>query len=231
MNEPHRGYLELHSMYTFDSNTDLHFGYHANALESFALSDGYSLPIPYYVASFPEPTRISHYVQVNQARERAWAAGIPCIWREHGVWDWDEKLQRPLALRETYFNRDPRTGETFEWYKDCWYPFLRKFQQRIVGDSSMRKDWMTFAAGIPNEVSVNLYASSMLSDSMVQYTPPFPKEVQPRNFVSAPHWYDLHALFSKVSSNSCVQTIQDLSKCDMSSLSEISPLMCKIYQG
>lgn len=155
MNEPHRGYIELHSMYTFDSNTDLQFGYHPNALESFALSDGHSLPIPYYVASFPEPTRISHYEQVNQAKESSWAPGVPCIWREHGVWEWDEKSQSPLPLRETYFTKDPRTGEAFEWYKDCWYPFLRKFQERIAGNSETRKGWMTFAAGIPNEVCVH----------------------------------------------------------------------------
>lgn len=152
MNEPHRGYLELHSMYTFDSNTDLQLGYHANALESFALSDGYSLSIPYYVPSFPEPTRISRYEMVNQAGARAWANDKPCIWREHGVWEWDEKSQRPLPLRESYFQRDPRTGEAFEWYKDCWYPFLQKFQSRVAGDSQTRQSWMTFAAGIPNEV-------------------------------------------------------------------------------
>lgn len=156
MNEPHRGYIELYSMYSFDSNTDLQLGYHANALESFALSDGYSLSIPYYVPSFPEPTRISRYEIVNQAKERAWADGKPCIWREHGVWDWDEKSQRPVPLRESYFHSNPRTGEPFEWYHDCWFPFLKKFQERVAGDSERRRSWMTFAAGIPNEVQVSL---------------------------------------------------------------------------
>lgn len=219
-------------MYTFDSNTDLQLGYHANALESFALSDGYSLPIPYYVPSFPEPTRISRYEMVNQAKERAWAKGQPCIWREHGVWEWDDKSQRPLPLRETYFTRNPQTGEAFEWYKDCWYPFLKKFQARIAGDSKIRQEWMTFAAGIPNEVSLCHLGSTKLPDMLFKYTPPWPKELQPPNFVSAPHWYDLHSLFSKV----CIGVASDMSSADtqfrpFGSLSAISLSTFKVFPG
>ena len=152
MNEPHRGYLELHSMYTFDPKTDLQLGYHPNALESFALGDGYPQRIPYYVPSFPKPTRISKRVIVNSKRERAWQKGSPCIWREHGVWEWDEKAGKPVPLQQTYFSKDPRTGEAFDWYKDAWYPFLKTFRNRVGNGKETRKAWMTFAGGIPNEV-------------------------------------------------------------------------------
>lgn len=154
MNEPHRGYLELHSLYTFDSNTDLQLGFHANALESFALADGYSLSIPYYVPTFPQPTKIAHYEQVNISHDRAWEDDRPCIWREHGVWEWDKKSKGPMALRQSYFQHNPLTGKDFEWYKDAWFPFLKRFQDRTSGESARRQKWMCFAAGIPNEVSL-----------------------------------------------------------------------------
>lgn len=153
MNEPHRGYLELHGIFTFDSNTDLQLGYHASALQSFAIGDGYPQRIPYYVPTFPEPTRVSHYKTVNTNRSRAWRKGKSCIWREHNVWDWNEKSQKAVALQHRYFEKDPRTGETFEWYKDAWWPFLKKFRERIVNGREARRKWMTFAAGIPNEAS------------------------------------------------------------------------------
>lgn len=156
MNEPHRGYLELHSLYTFDPNTDLQLGYHPSALQSFAIGDGYPQTIPYYKPSFPQPTTISHYVTVNETKVRAWSPENRCIWREHGVWDWNHKKQVAVPLRHHYFEEDPRTGGPYEWYRDAWIPFLKKFSARVRsetrGDSSSRREWMTFAAGIPNEV-------------------------------------------------------------------------------
>jgi hypothetical protein len=185
-------------MYTFDANTDLQLGYHSNALESMALGDGHSLEIPYYIPSFPQPTKIARYELVNKAKERAWAKDKPCIWREHGVWEWDEKSQRPVPLRQSYFSNNPQTGQPIDWYRDCWYPFLQKFQTRVAGDSSRRQAWMTFAAGIPNEVRLLGIYFMRKADCLHQFTPPWPRELQPVNFVSAPHWYDLHSLFSKV---------------------------------
>ena len=152
MNEPHRGYLELHSMYAFDSNTDLQLGYHTSALQSFALGDGHSQIVPFYKASFPQPTAVSHYEKINQEGERAWVTGQPCIWRDHGVWTWDDKTKTAIPLRQTYFESDPITGKRFNWYKDAWFPFLKAFRARIAGKNPKRSSWMTFAAGIPNEV-------------------------------------------------------------------------------
>lgn len=153
MNEPHRGYLELHSMYSFDPNTDLQLGFHTSALESFAIGDGYPQLIPYYIPTFPQPTKVSHHVMVNEERHRAWQPDKPCIWREHGVWQWDEKAGKAIPLRLNYFDKDPRTGKPFEWYKDAWYPFIKRFRQAVVKNKDARRTWMTFAAGIPNEVS------------------------------------------------------------------------------
>lgn len=203
MNEPHRGYIQLHDMYSFDPNTDLQLGYHASAIESFALGDGYEQLIPYYKPSFPHPTTISHYVLANPEKERAWNDDAKCIWREHGVWEWDEKHQKPAVLRQTYFEKDPRTGEPFEWYKECWYPFVKKFSARVRKGANARRKWMTFAAGIPNEVSIfRQFDFGRKLTYLYKFTPPWRQEDQPENFISAPHFYDLHSLFTKVRYNS-----------------------------
>ena len=164
MNEPHRGYIELHNMYAFDPNTDLQFGYHPSAVQSFALGDGFPQVVPYYKPSFPHPTAISHHVLLNEKRERAWEEGKSCIWRDHGVWEWDRKAKKPVVLRQTFFERDPRTGEKYDWYRNAWIPFLVKFRQRMVNGSSRRGQWMIFAAGIPNEVTTcNSFSSKSLA--------------------------------------------------------------------
>lgn len=152
MNEPHRGYLELHSLYAFDANTDLQLGYHATAIQSFAIGDGYAQRIPYYVQSFPQPTKVSHHELVNQEGHRAWLKDRQCIWRQHGVWEWDNVKNAPVVMRQTYFERNPETGKPFEWYTDAWYPFVRRFAHAVTKGREQRRHWMTFAAGIPNEV-------------------------------------------------------------------------------
>ena len=153
MNEPHRGYLENQSIYSFDEKTDLQIGFHPSPLQSFALGDGYAQNVPFYVKSWPRPTKISHKVRVNTSGIRAWTEGIPCIWREHGVWEWNERKQNATVLCQDYFKRFPKTGEPFEWYKDAWYPFVRKFARAISKGRAQRQHWMTFAGSIPNEVS------------------------------------------------------------------------------
>jgi hypothetical protein len=45
-------------------------------------------------------------VRLNPERRRAWAAGKPCVWEEHGVWRLDESGQ-PLLLKPDYFATKP----------------------------------------------------------------------------------------------------------------------------
>lgn len=176
MNEPHHGYLNLFSFSEWNPMTDLAWCYFPSAIEGMALGAGYAQDIGYYVRSFPHPTRLSHRQRVTPPRP-AWQEGKGCIWRQHGVWDWDDDAQRPIVLRKSYFEVNPRTQQPVDFYQDCWFPFIKHFAQAV---QSVNETWLIFAGGVPNE-----------------FAPAWPVNMRPLNLVYAPHFYDLHTLFSK----------------------------------
>ena len=115
------------------------------ALESFALGDGHAQDIPFYVKSWPFPSRMSHRTHIAPP-SRVWidraAAPFPstrrsdgCVWREHGMWAWNEKNQKPVVLQADYFSVDPRPGHgrrRVEFYRDFYAPFVEAFAERYV---------------------------------------------------------------------------------------------------
>lgn len=171
MNEPHRGYVELQSMYAWDYNTDLHLGpirkqlpfYYkahnlpriiASALHSFTLGSGHPTTVPYYSRSFPMPSKQTSSVLLNLNGRKVWSPSGPsngkCIWELHGVWGWDERKNEGIVLRESYFKRHPMTGKDVDWYNDFYFPFLARWAERVRG--VVGEDKMVFVEAIPNEV-------------------------------------------------------------------------------
>ncbi|KDQ21322.1 glycoside hydrolase family 5 protein [Botryobasidium botryosum FD-172 SS1] len=197
MNEPHRGYIQLPSLHEFDYNTDLHLHDAPSAIQSFALASGHPTSIPHYVRSFPFPTRVSHHVIRNEDGIVVWREDGPtkgrCLWETHGVWGWDIEKKVAVPLKESYFTRDSRTGEKIDWYKDCWYPFIKRWEERV--HRSAGKDKILFVEPIPNEFCPQSWSA----------------EHRPANMVFAPHWYDLNALFKKAHGNFTVN-VQGLSR-------------------
>ncbi|CAL1710309.1 unnamed protein product [Somion occarium] len=197
MNEPHRGYVELQSMYGWDYNTDLHLGAIPSPLHSFTLGAGYSTSVPHYTRSFPMPTRHTSSVTLNTAGRKVWREdGVTegkCIWEMHGVWGWDEQKKEGIVLRENYFKRHPLTGKPVDWYNDFYFPFLSRWADRVR--TVVDNDKMVFVEAIPNEFCPS------------SWTP----DHQPGNLVYAPHWYDLNALFNKAFGDFSVN-VQGLSR-------------------
>ncbi|OCH85892.1 glycoside hydrolase [Obba rivulosa] len=184
MNEPHRGYIDLKSMYAFDYNTDLHLGHVPTALQSFMLGAGHSTAVGHWTRSFPLPTRLTSKRVINTAGQKAWRDDGPtqgkCLWEMHGVWGWDTQKNQGVVLRETYFTKDPMTGRKIDWYTDFYYPFLGLWAKRVRSASSAA-DKLIFVEPIPNEFCPSSWTA----------------ERRPRNMVYAPHWYDLNSLFAK----------------------------------
>ncbi|KAK1234221.1 hypothetical protein PQX77_002572 [Marasmius sp. AFHP31] len=197
MNEPHRGYIDLKSLYAFDYNTDLHYGPTPSALQSFQLSAGRPAEVGVWKRSFPMPTSKSHTVTLNPDGLKAWRPDGPtqgqCIWEMHGVWGWDTNKSEAVVLRENYFVKHPLSGDKVDWYTDFFYPFLNKWADRVRKVSPPEK--MVFVEVIPNEFCPS------------SFTP----EHQPSNMVYAPHWYDLKALFEKAFGDFSVN-VQGLSR-------------------
>lgn len=201
MNEPDRGLVNLLSFHAWNYNTDLHIGFYPSLLQALALGSGFAQKVPYYVKSWPFPTRKTHMALVDPKGCTAWLPkddstpdmvdrprGVgDCIWRCHDVWDWDEKKQCAVVLQKDYFDYDHRPGREkhrLEWYRDCYAPFVLKFSERV---SRRFTHHLSFVEPLPN-----------------QFMPPWELDTKthinlarPRNFVYAPHFYDLNVLFSK----------------------------------
>ncbi|WWC65076.1 uncharacterized protein I303_107690 [Kwoniella dejecticola CBS 10117] len=173
MNEPHPGYIGLPSIHEWNYNTDLHLGQFPSPLQSFSMGAGHPTTIPIYKRSFPFPTRISKYTTANPEGASAWSKK-ECIWEREGIWRWSDKKGKAVALQEDYFTKD-RKGKKVDFYQDFYFPFVQKWNKVISDKKSMR-----MVETIPNE-----------------YCPEWEEEIRPDNFVYAPHWYDLNALFKK----------------------------------
>ncbi|ESK91213.1 glycoside hydrolase family 5 protein [Moniliophthora roreri MCA 2997] len=197
MNEPHRGYIDLQSLHGFDYNTDLHLGSIPTAFESFQLGAGHPTTVAVWTRSFPMPTRKTGQATLNTEGRKVWRPDGPtqgkCIWEMHGVWGWCKNKDEAVMLRENYFVKHPMTGAKIDWYTDFYYPFLKKWTERVRRVSPPEK--IVFVEVIPNEFCPTTF------------TP----EHQPSNMVYAPHWYDLRALFDKAFGDFTVN-VQGLSR-------------------
>ncbi|KAG6840292.1 hypothetical protein C0991_007685 [Blastosporella zonata] len=184
LNEPHRGYVELQSFHSFDYNTDLHLSYFPTAFESLQLGAGHPTSVGVWTRSFPMPTRRTSSATLNPNGKSVWRPDGPsggrCIWEMHDVWRWDKNRNMAILLRESYFISHPDTGKKIDWYTDFYFPFLRKWTERVRGASAPEK--ILFVEAIPNEFCPESWAA---------------EERRVPNMVYAPHWYDLNALFAK----------------------------------
>ncbi|GMK54726.1 hypothetical protein CspeluHIS016_0113120 [Cutaneotrichosporon spelunceum] len=188
LNEPHGGYIGVPTIDEWNYNTDLHLGEYPSPLQSFSLGDGHPTKVPVYERSWPHPTRVSRYSVANKSGARAWT--IPCPWEKEGVWSWSADQGHAVALQQDYFTKNAK-GEPVSFYKDCYYPFVRRWD-KLVNSKAPKK--ARLLEPIPNE-----------------YAPVWPEDARPRNFVYAPHWYDLHALFTKTFGTMTVN-VQGLSR-------------------
>lgn len=229
MNEPHRGLINLHDFHAFNYDTDLHIGHYPSLIQALALGSGYKQQVKFYVKSWPFPTRVSHMATLDPKGKTCWlpasgasdqescpARGLGmCIWRAHGVWEWDESKNVPVVLQYDYFEKDHRQGregERIEWYRDCFAPFLSRFAERV---NRKRRSALTFVEPIPNEFIPPWIPACEIQDAAVAaqykqaaYSQTYavktlidtPRPGGEAQFVYAPHFYDLNVLFGKVHS-------------------------------
>ncbi|WFD30541.1 hypothetical protein MSPP1_001562 [Malassezia sp. CBS 17886] len=223
MNEPHRGYISLYSFDRWRYETDLHIGHYPSALQGMALADGRAQSIPFYVKSWPFPSRRSHRSRVDPG-PGVWlptGASAPmantrtargCVWREHGVWTWDTAKQKPVVLQSDYFSVDPRPGQNrraVEWYADFYAPFVRAFAGRIQRAAPQA---LMLVEPIPNEFMPRWdTAAAPAGGTRRGAHAPAVSGARPANMVYAPHFYDLNVLFFKAYNGLSVN-VQGLSR-------------------
>ncbi|KAK4685812.1 hypothetical protein P7C73_g4320, partial [Tremellales sp. Uapishka_1] len=171
MNEPHPGFIGLPSIHEWNYNTDLHLGPFPSPLEAISLGSGHPTLVANYVRTFPFPTRVSGKTLANPTGVSVWKAGCP--WEKAGVWKWSKQKGKAVALKEDYFKLD-KGG----FYADFYFPFVGRWKEMMEEKGMGGK--CQFVEVLPNE-----------------YCPAWPEVARPSNFVFAPHWYDLNALFKK----------------------------------
>ncbi|GAA6037743.1 hypothetical protein JCM8097_002319 [Rhodosporidiobolus ruineniae] len=98
INEPHRGYITLHSPYAWDFNTDLAIGYFPSAVQSWALGSGHAVVIPHYIPSFPV-TAVSHHVLLQPPGGRTAWLPLPSSSPSTSSAPAEEKEKNPTARR------------------------------------------------------------------------------------------------------------------------------------
>ena len=92
-------------------------------LEGFALADGTSLSIPEYYLNLVG-FHIKRKVDVNPNKKRAWKG--ECLWKQHGVWDYDNN-GNPKILKPDYF----RTPSNLTTSNAFYLPFAKRFYKTI----------------------------------------------------------------------------------------------------
>lgn len=227
INEPHRGLINLHNFHGWNYDTDLHIGHCPSLAESLALGSGYAQTVNYYIKSWPLPTRVSHRSRIDPKGRSVWLSpngeandyhprGMgECIWRAHGVWDWDERKEAATVLREDYFDfdhRPGREGKRIEWYRDFYASFLQRFLERV---SRKHYHHLSFIEPLPNDF-IPPWPEELSDRAEATHPPTYSVDTiiasnRPPNFVYAPHFYDLNVLFRKAHSWMSVN-VQGLSR-------------------
>ncbi len=103
---------------------------------------------------------------MNVERERAWEDDKKCVWRQHGVWDYNQAGDAVL-LHPEYFGK--REEKEVDFAQDYLKPFILRFTKTI---RSIQPDAFIFIEGDP------------------QGEMPTWDLEQPGNLVNATHWYD-----------------------------------------
>jgi len=211
MNEPHPGFIGLPSLKRWNQDTELHLGIMANGVQGMVLASGGEgapstnpqLKIPIYHRSWPRPSKVSGYVDYELSRSsRVWLDGRKDIWREEGVWWWDQKNREGYDCKWDYFTKHPKTGVLIDFEHDFYEPFIRRFLSAVrEGRSRGLKD-----LGLHQGAGMGLWS---FIEPVPNIGPPtWAEEEEPAEadkiasagglgVCYAPHWYDLRTCFEK----------------------------------
>lgn len=115
-------------------------------------------------------------VRLNPEGVPLWERGHQCIWRNHGVWDYDPN-GAPMMLKPEYFYK--KNGRKYEFYSDFMYPFIKKFKERV---QKLENRFHIFIESDPSKLELEW------------------KEIPKKNqgsVINATHWYDISVLMLK----------------------------------
>jgi len=163
LNEPSAGYIGIKNLDQF--HLKVRWGYAPTPYEGMVLGDGNPLKVGTWKLGL---TGFIHTGKklLNQQRERAWADGRNCIWRQHGVWDYSHSGE-PVLLQPDYFG--VRGGQPVNFAQQYLRQFIERFTHAI---RAVHPGAFMFIEGDPHGEM------------------PHWESNQPEGLVNATHWYD-----------------------------------------
>jgi hypothetical protein len=170
LNEPSPGYIGVRDLEAPAGS--LHYGLAPSPLESMRLGEGETLTLDHWDVSLLGLRRAGKQI-VNPEGLRAWRADVPCIWRDHGVWDSGE-TQGARLLRPDYFSQVD--GRAVSFIRDYFKPFALRFAESIQRAHP---------------------GAAIFLEAPPGHGPPHWEVDDPARIVWAPHWYDGLTVFLK----------------------------------
>ncbi|MGA2976922.1 MAG: cellulase family glycosylhydrolase [Spirochaetia bacterium] len=170
MNEPLPGYVGWKNL--AEPGGIVSLGNAPTGFQGMLLGDGIPQEVGVWEMRFASIKR-THNRLVNRERRRAWRDGLPCVWRQNGVWDRGGD-GAPVLLRPDHFARVD--GRAADFPNDFYRPFAIRFARAI---RSAHPRALIFI-----EADANRWPPRWTPDD-------------PANVVFAPHWYDDLVLVQK----------------------------------
>ena len=170
LNEPSAGYIGIQDLDKFPLR--VRWGYCPTPYEGMVLGDGNPLQVDTWKIGLTGFVRTGKPL-LNQERESAWSDGRGCIWRKHGVWDYNQ-AGKPVLLQPDYFAL--QNGQPVNFAQQYLRPFIDKFTYTI---RAVHPEAFMFIEGDPHGEM------------------PHWESNQPEGLVNATHWYDDITLVSK----------------------------------
>lgn len=167
LNEPSRGWIatqELNKIPPFYP-----IGHSPTPFQSMIAGMGITQEAPVY-----QMDKITGKKTINPRGIKAWQNNTECIWKEQGVWDFDDK-GKPVLLQPDYFNKI--NGTKVDFLHDFFKPFAVKFARKIQSDN-------------PQYI---IFLETIVENRQL----PQWDENDPENMANADHWYDEATLLTK----------------------------------
>jgi glycosyl hydrolase family 5/cellulase (glycosyl hydrolase family 5) len=170
LNEPHAGFIGHANLLVADGL--LAAGERPSPWQAMLLGAGESQVVEIWKLTLAGPRKAGSRL-VNSERERAWQAGVECVWRRNGVWDVAAD-GKPTLRRPDHFSQID--GRAVDFDQDFFRPFANRFARAI------------------REVDPR---ALIFVETVVGRAPPHWGPADALGIVYAPHWYDLLVLVTK----------------------------------
>jgi hypothetical protein len=170
MNEPSSGYIGLKDLNS--AGEPINLDVTPTPYQSMLLGVGQPQEVDFWSLGLASINKTGTRI-LNEVRQRAWLPGYECIWKQHGVWDFDAS-GTPNLLIPDYFAQI--NGKPVNFAEDYYKVFNTRFSEAI---RSVHPDTLIFIETQPDQ------------------TPYAQGKQDAKGIVYAAHWYDAFVLVKK----------------------------------